>query len=138
MANTTETTRRKEDKGSVQHAAENVIDKAKDVASTVGEKAKNVASAVGDRADSAVSSVGSGMQSVADTVRDKGPQSGMLGKATEGVASGLENSGRYLEEHGLSGMADDLTNLIRRNPVPALLIGVGIGFVLARLTSNRS
>jgi ElaB/YqjD/DUF883 family membrane-anchored ribosome-binding protein len=133
VANTTETTRRKEDKGSVQHTAENVIDKAKDVASTVGEKAKNVASAVGDRADSAVSSVGSGMQSAADTVRDKGPQSGMLGKATEGVACGLESGGRYLEEHGLSGMADDLTNLIRRNPVPALLIGVGIGFLLARL-----
>jgi hypothetical protein len=88
---------------------------------------------VGDRADSAVSSVGSGMQSVADTVRDKGPQSGMLGKAASGVASGLESGGRYLEEQGLSGMADDLTNLIRRNPVPALLIGVGIGFLLARL-----
>jgi hypothetical protein len=50
------------------------------------------------------------------------------------VASALDSSGRYLEEQGLSGMAEDVTNLIRRNPIPAMLIGVGLGFLLARLT----
>ena len=32
----------------------------------------------------------------------------------------------------LREIGDDLTNLIRRNPIPALLLGVGVGFLLAR------
>jgi hypothetical protein len=52
------------------------------------------------------------------------------------VASALDSTGHYLEEQGLSGMAEDLTNLIRRNPIPALLIGVGLGYLLARMTRS--
>jgi hypothetical protein len=33
-------------------------------------------------------------------------------------------------------MADDLSGVIRRNPIPALLIGIGIGFLLARSTRS--
>jgi hypothetical protein len=117
-----------------QETAGNVLDKAKQVASNVAEKARDVASAVGEKAESATQAVGSGMQSLAGTIRDKGPQGGFLGGATSGVAGALDSSGRYLEEEGLSGMAEDLTNLIRRNPIPAVLIGVGLGFLLARLT----
>jgi methyl-accepting chemotaxis protein len=113
-----------------------IADKAKDVASNVGSTAKDVASNLGNKADSAVTSVGAGMHSVADTIRDKGPSGGFAGQATSAVASTLDSGGRYLEEHGLSGMADDLTNLIRRNPLPALLVGVGLGYLLARMTSR--
>jgi hypothetical protein len=34
-------------------------------------------------------------------------------------------------------MAEDVTNLIRRNPIPALLIGIGAGFLLARAMTPR-
>jgi hypothetical protein len=54
------------------------------------------------------------------------------------VAGALESSGRYLEEQGLSGIGEDLTNLIRRNPLPAILLGIGLGFLLARATTSRS
>jgi hypothetical protein len=30
-------------------------------------------------------------------------------------------------------MMDDLTDVIRRNPVPAVLIGLGLGFLLGRM-----
>jgi hypothetical protein len=33
-------------------------------------------------------------------------------------------------------MGEDLTNLIRRNPLPAVLVGIGIGYLLARATSR--
>jgi hypothetical protein len=89
------------------------------------------------RADSATQSVGSGIQSLAGTIRDKGPQSGVLGNATEGLAGGLESTGRYLQQGGLSGMGRDLTDLIRRNPVPALLVGFGLGLLLSRALSSR-
>jgi ElaB/YqjD/DUF883 family membrane-anchored ribosome-binding protein len=138
MANTTGTrqnvTETAADKA--KEMAGNVKDKAKEMASTIGEKARDTASAVGDKAESTISSVGSGMQSVADTIRDKGPHQGMMGSATSAVASALDTGGRYLEDQGLSGMADDLTNLIRRNPLPALLLGVGFGFLLARMTTR--
>jgi hypothetical protein len=31
-------------------------------------------------------------------------------------------------------MAEDVTNLIRRNPLPAVAVGVAFGFLMARAT----
>jgi hypothetical protein len=41
-----------------------------------------------------------------------------------------------LEEQGLSGIAEDVTEVVRRNPIPALFIAAGIGFLLARATTR--
>ena len=127
--------------------ASNVADKAKDAAADIGSKAKDVAntvvqkvgdaaSFVGKQAEGAASAVGSGFKSLGGTIRENAPHSGMIGTATGAVADSLETSGRYLQEHGLSGIGDDVTNLIRRNPIPAILIGIGVGFILARATSR--
>jgi len=35
-------------------------------------------------------------------------------------------------------MTEDLSKVIRQNPIPAVLISVGIGFCLAHLLSPRS
>lgn len=147
-----------EAKGKGQDAAAKTADHARDVASDVGQKAREVggdvaqrardvasdvadagrsaANAAGRTAEQAVGSTGQGLQSLAGQVREYGPNSGVLGQATSTVASGLEQGGQYLKEQGLSGMADDLTEMIKRNPIPALLLGMGVGFVLARLTSS--
>ncbi|MBM4071293.1 MAG: hypothetical protein FJ271_20500 [Planctomycetes bacterium] len=95
-----------------------------------------MASAVGKKAQQATAAVGSGMQSLGETIEQKGPQDGIPGRVTGSVADALENTGKYLEEHGLSGMAEDMTNLIRRNPIPALLVGIGIGFLISRATRS--
>jgi hypothetical protein len=116
--------------------ASNVADKARDVASNVADTAKDWASTAGNKAESALEGVGSGMTSLAGTVREKLPHEGMMGTASDYVADALESGGRYLQQEGFSGMADDLTNLIRRNPIPALLVGIGLGYLLARSTSR--
>jgi ElaB/YqjD/DUF883 family membrane-anchored ribosome-binding protein len=72
------------------------------------------------------------MHSLADTVRQHTPESGMLGTASRNVAETLDQTGRYIEDRNLSGMMDDLTGLVRRNPIPAVLIGLGVGFLLGR------
>jgi len=123
-------------KDKAQETAHGVAEKVGEVASNVGHRASEVASNVGKKADSAVSSAGRGMESFADTVRERGPQSGMFGKASGAVADTLDSAGEYLESHGLSGIAEDLTNLVRRNPIPALLIGIGVGFLIARATRS--
>jgi ElaB/YqjD/DUF883 family membrane-anchored ribosome-binding protein len=35
-------------------------------------------------------------------------------------------------------MADDVTEMIRKNPIPAVLVGIGIGFLLGQLTRSWS
>jgi uncharacterized membrane-anchored protein YhcB (DUF1043 family) len=116
--------------------AGNVADKARDVASNLADKARSAASAAGQQAEHLTSSAGSGLRSLGESVREHAPSSGYLGSAAQSVASGLESGGRYLQDQGLSGMGEDLTNLIRRNPIPALFVGIGLGFLLARLTRS--
>jgi len=107
------------------HAASNV-------ASAAGHAAGNVATNIGHKAEDVTAAAGRGMQNLGEKVREKGPEEGFLGKATDKVAGALESSGKYLEEKNLHGIAEDVTGLIRRNPIPALLIGIGLGFLLAR------
>lgn len=114
--------------------ASNVADTARETASSMAQTAGDVAANVGHKAADATSAVGGGMKSLAGTIRDKAPHGGIVGSASAGVADTLESGGRYLEEHGLKGIGDDLTNLIRRNPFPALLVGIGFGYLLARAT----
>jgi len=111
---------------------EKVKDTVKDTASQVGQTVGNVATTVGHKAEDATASVGKGMENLGRKVREKGPESGFLGKATEGIAGALETGGKYLGDKNLSGMGEDITNLIRRNPLPAVLLGIGLGFLLAR------
>lgn len=141
---------RKDFKGTQQKAGE-TMEKAGEAASTATEEAKgfistaaqrtkdaakDAASYVGDKAEHATEAVGAGIETLGDKVRRISPKEGMLHDAGEAVAGTLESSGRYLEEHGLSGVGEDVTNMVRRNPIPALLIAVGIGFMLARITRS--
>jgi hypothetical protein len=117
--------------------AAGMADKAKEAVTGMADKAKQAASSLGQRAEDATHSVGSGMKNLGETIRDRGPSAGIAGSATSSVAQALESGGQYLEQEGLQGMAQDMTNLIRRNPIPALLVGIGLGFVLARATMRR-
>lgn len=118
--------------GHGQQSGASVADRAKDLASSATQSASDLASAAGQRARDAASSVASGMQSAAHSLRENLPHEGMMGRASSAVADSLESGGRYLQEEGLSGMMDDLSNVIRRNPIPAVLVGIGLGFLLGR------
>jgi uncharacterized protein YjbJ (UPF0337 family) len=56
----------------------------------------------------------------------------MAGAAATAVADTMAGAGTYVQETGVQALPGDLVGLIRRHPVPALLIGLGIGFVLGR------
>jgi len=57
---------------------------------------------------------------------------------------GKENDGRQRREEPPpfprlppveeSAFSENLANLMKRNPVPSVLVGIGIGFFLARVT----
>lgn len=109
------------------------MDKAKDAASSVSEMVSHAASTAGKKADDFTSSAGHSIRQFGDTIREHAPKEGMLGQASSTVADTTKQVGRYLEEEGLSGMMEDMTSLIKRNPIPAILVGVGLGVLIGRL-----
>ncbi len=113
-------------------------DKAREGMGALRDSAGNMATAGVNKADDAVSAAGRRLEDWGDAVRKGTPHEGFLGQAGEAVASSLESSGKYLEDHGVSGMVEDVTEMIKRNPIPALFVGIGIGFLLAKATSPRS
>ena len=112
--------------------------KAEDAASYVGHKAEDAAGYAAQKTHDAASATGAGLRSMGGTVRERGPEGGMGGDAKDAVADSLETTGRYLEEAGLQDMMEDLTTLVRRNPVPALLISVAAGYFIGRAMTPRS
>jgi ElaB/YqjD/DUF883 family membrane-anchored ribosome-binding protein len=136
MASSTNSPRLKEENNLGDKGGQ-IVGNARDLASNVADLAKDVATSIGQKAEGAAHAVGSGVQSLGSTVRDRLPHSGVVGTAAASLADGLESGGHYLQEEGFTGIAKDLTNIIRRNPVPAILVGVAAGFLLARVTARR-
>jgi len=117
-----------------QNTFENVRDKAQDVAGDVKDRAQQVSSQVADKADAATTTVGGKMTDVAQTLRDKAPMSGPVADAADTAADTLQRAGTYLQQQDLSDMRADLEGIIRRHPLESLLVGLGIGYLLARST----
>lgn len=114
-------------------------EKAGDAAGWAGDKARDAAHWTGDKADSAAERAGEGLRNLAGKVRDNAPSEGVFGSAADTVARGMERTGDYLRDEGVTGMGRDIVNMVKAYPLPALLIGMGLGYLLARATSsNRS
>lgn len=122
----------------MEHAASQAKENAHEAATTAMSKAHEMADAAGKKVDEATTALGERVKSVAGSLRERGPRDGMLGNATGAVADSLEHTGRYIQEEGLLGMAKDVTELVRRNPLPAVLVGVGLGFMLAQMFRRES
>ena len=89
-----------------------------------------------------------GTATIADKVRDTAADAW---HKTEDLASGAVDSVKgaaqsvaHAAEHAYDAtkektgeLADSLTCMIRRNPVPAVLVGLGLGFLIGTLLSAR-
>lgn len=122
----------------MEHAASQAKENVHEATSAAMNKAHEMADAAGKKVDEATNAFGEKVKAVAGSLRERGPRDGMLGNATDAVADSLEHTGRYIQQEGLLGMAKDVTELIRRNPVPAVLVGVGLGFMLAQMFRRES
>lgn len=148
MTNTTSTKPREENRiptgqpvDRVREAGSEAVEKAQEALHSVGEMASNAVPAVGQMigqtADKMTSAAGERLKGLGETVARHAPKEGLLGNASQRVAQGLEQGGDYLSQAGLSGAAGDLTELIRRNPLPAVLVGLGIGYLIGRIQGSR-
>lgn len=100
------------------------------------DKVKQTASSLGDtaskKAGEVTSAVGGGMKNLGEKIRENMPSEGYVGQASKCVADSLEQGGKYLAQEGLAGLADDVGAVIKRNPLPAVLVGIGLGFMIGR------
>jgi hypothetical protein len=122
----------------VKNVAGNFADVAKAAACNMSKEGQQAASYVGQKAGEATSVVGDRLRAAGDAIRQNVPQEGSLGQASNAVASTLENTGDYIKREGLEGMFNDVTCMIKKNPIQSLFVGIGLGFLMARATSNRS
>jgi ElaB/YqjD/DUF883 family membrane-anchored ribosome-binding protein len=136
MTSTSGATEREFDRAAdnAQNTMDTMRDKAEDVVSDVKDKATQVGSQVADKADAATTTVGEKMTDVAQTIRQKAPVSGPVADAADTAADTLQRAGTYLQEQDLADMRADLEGIIRRHPIESLLIGLGVGYLLARST----
>jgi gas vesicle protein len=95
-------------------------DKAKEVTDQVGDKVSELAGQAKDKAQEWASEAGDAMSYAKD-------------RAQEWATEAAEKTGATVKDLG-----NELTDLIRRYPAPALLIGFGLGFMIAKAsTSSR-
>lgn len=108
------------------------IDAARDRAANLADQAQHSGAQVADKVDAATTTVGEKLTDVAQTIRDKAPHSGRVADAADATADTLERTGTYLREQDLADIRSDLEGLIRRHPFESLLVGLGVGYLLAR------
>lgn len=64
-------------------------------------------------------------------------ETGIVDEVSSAVSNAIESTSRYLQDQGLKDMAEDLKRVIQRNPIPALLVGIGLGFLIGRAMGPR-
>ena len=71
----------------------------------------------GGRGNSAMSRVGRGLQKAGSRMRERAPEEGRIHDAADAIANRVERAGQYLEERDFRGVAEDVTDVVRRYPV---------------------
>jgi ElaB/YqjD/DUF883 family membrane-anchored ribosome-binding protein len=84
-----------------------------------------------EQLNQAIATAGQQLQGVARQVRQLAPE-GQTGEVAGRAADLLERGGSYLQSADTDTIRTDLEQLIRRYPLQALAVGLGIGFLLGR------
>ncbi|GKS57968.1 hypothetical protein YTPLAS18_14950 [Nitrospira sp.] len=112
--------------GQAKDTLSNRTDELTDVAAV---KAREAASKARETARDVGHSLGEAAESLQDKIRRTGKDAADV---VSSVSERVRSSATYVQEQGLEGLMDDVGTLIKRYPIQAVLIGVGVGFLLAR------
>ena len=109
-------------------------DKTAGTVANMTAKAQEFGATAGNKANEAATVVGEKIGSLAGVIRENAPHEGPVASAATAVVDGLESASSYLREKKFDHLAKDVTDLVRTYPVQSLLIGIGLGYLLARRT----
>ena len=107
-------------------------DKTDGVVANITAKAQEFGATAANKANEAATVVGEKIGSLANVIREKAPREGAVATAATAVVDGLESTSSYLREKKFDHLAKDVTALVRTYPVQSLLLGIGLGYLLAR------
>ena len=113
-------------------------DKTKDFTRKAGEKAEETTSGVMGTVKETVQNIAEGASSLAGQARDTAQSwastasdvASQAGERVQAMASGAAETA--------GDVGEELTRLIRRYPIPALLVGFGVGFLMAQAMRSMS
>jgi len=117
--------------GRVGEMAGDLKKKVQDTVSNLTSQASTVATTAASKAGETLSRVGEKVSTMAGSLRDKVSE-GPLGGAAEAVSSRFEAGRDYLREHDMADLGREVTHLVRRHPMPAMLAAFGLGVLLGR------
>jgi phage-related tail protein len=107
-------------------------DKAVGPVATMNAAVQELGANTATKANEVATGVAEKIGSLATVIRENAPHEGAVATAASTVADGLESASSYLREKKFDALAHEVTNLVRTYPVQSLLIGVGLGYLLAR------
>ena len=84
-------------------------------------------------ADRTTKRAGEALGAAADRLRERLPHDGATGAAADAVSRGVKQTSRMLQQQGVSVIVEDFEILMRRYPLQTLLVGLGCGYLLARV-----
>jgi hypothetical protein len=126
----------KQEWASVESKAKDALASVREMAghatSAVGAMASRAACDVSKEADQLTANAGVCMEHLGEKIGKNAPHTGVLGNASQSIAGSVREGGEYLQSAKLGGMAEDVAHLIRRNPIPAVLIAIGLGWFVSR------
>lgn len=117
----------------LKDAAEQIGGQAKEIGSKMMSSAKSF---VNEKVEAATATVGKRLKTVGETLRQN-PQEGTMGRVSNYTAQTLSDAGQYLESEGFDGMVQQVKAMVKQNPIRSVLVGMALGFVVARATSRR-
>jgi hypothetical protein len=115
-----------------QAAAASAGKMARHAGAAIGALASQAAGDLGQEVDALTTSAGAHLHELGNQLSAHAPQSGLLGSASQGVARAAQNGGDSLEGAKVAGLTEGVAQLIRRNPLPAFFVGIGLGLLVAR------
>jgi hypothetical protein len=64
--------------------------------------------------------------------------SSRAGEAAGAVSSGMQSARSYFQDQNFEDVSEDIAGWVRRFPIQAILISIGLGYLLARGLSRSS
>jgi hypothetical protein len=116
----------------VERHLQEYSDKTGGVVASMSARAREFGATAAKKANEAAPVIGEKVKSLASAIREKAPREGKIGTTATKVAAGLESASDYLQEKKFDHLGEDFKGLVRRYPLQSVLVGLGLGLLLAR------
>ena len=115
-------------------------DRAFDAVEQTKRKISEFGAAAADRVDQNRGAAADGLEGAAETLHQKAEQLHQGGERVSDMAhtaaEKLSATADYVRQNNFSDMVDDVHQVVKKNPGPALAVAAGLGFLVARAFSR--